>query len=157
MIYHGGGVFDKPESDGEEEQFFLNDEGCCRVCGKPMYTGGGEAYDADGVLAAVFPADFEKTCDCGFKDLDKDDVYPWIVIDEYGQKLMEWLQDYPGMEWIDEYDICRLSEAVGKTFKELLTYEAGNLIMWHVKAYTDYMRWIVNSGRYSRSHKNGKG
>lgn len=130
-MYKGNFIFDEHD---------FNENDCCIVCGKP-YESGYFDSEGDGAVSGgvnEFYIEPEKACICSGKDLHKkiDD----FAIDGYGFKLLERLREVDGLSGVTESDVCRLSEAAGKTFKELCEYTyIDSIVELHIKVWSSYV------------------
>lgn len=129
------------------EDDFMDDEGCCIVCGSEFFCENADEYDGDGHLYRRGWGEAQKRCDCDGRRLrkeltERDEVY----LDGFGSRLLQALREVPGLEHIDEWDVCRLSEAAGKQFEVLLEHSINQLIIWHVEAWSDHMLRLARVG-----------
>lgn len=137
-MYYGNFVFD--EGDFCEG---YDDTARCACCGK-RYTEGYFDSEGDGDVPGginEFFVEGERDCECTRQQLravleEKDE----IILDQYGRALLEKLQEVPGLDHLTEIDVCRISEASGKRFKDLCGYLIDNLVLWHVQAWSSYMK-----------------
>lgn len=156
MAYRGNFVFD--EFDEYSDDFLeSNRDGSnphCKCCKKPYIPGGLETEGDDrvpnGTHEVIFPP--ERTCNCSGKELreylEKKEKY--VKVCREGHRLIEWLENYEGLEQIDELDVCRMSEMAGKSFNELIEYPADELILLYVKSWSDHIKKKVEEGHYAR-------
>lgn len=148
MAYAGNFVFN------DEDDFCegYDDTARCACCGK-RYTPGYMDSEGDGDVPGgihEFGVPPERDCDCTDKDLRlaleaKDEI---IHLNDAGQRLLVWLSEFNGLQHIDEWDICRLSESTGKSFVRLIEYSADALILSHIHAWSKHMQQCVKEGRY---------
>ena len=127
MAYKGNYEFDEDD---------MVDEGVCTCCGEPfsMKTAcrdseSGMCYsetfypryeDGEPVIADYDDYYLCANCDCDGKSLrEQCEERDYIHLDEYGQKLLEGWRKFDDLKHINEFDVCRISEAEDKSFKQL--------------------------------------